>query len=44
MDAELVRGAGGIFDVTADDKKVWSKRETGRFPAEAEIIEKLRKI
>jgi selT/selW/selH-like putative selenoprotein len=42
VDAELVRGGGGIFDVTADNKKVWSKHDTGRFPAEAEIIELLK--
>ena len=44
MDAQLVRGAGGIFDVTAGSQRIWSKREVGRFPKEAEIIDKLRQI
>jgi selT/selW/selH-like putative selenoprotein len=36
-----VRGSGGIFEITVDNRKIWSKRETGRFPSEAEILEKL---
>jgi selT/selW/selH-like putative selenoprotein len=44
VDAELVRGSGGIFEVTANNRKLWSKKETGRFPAESEIIDRLRKI
>jgi predicted Rdx family selenoprotein len=28
--------------VTADDKRIFSKKDEGRFPSEKEIIEKLR--
>jgi selT/selW/selH-like putative selenoprotein len=39
-----VRGSGGIFVVTADNKRIFSKHDEGRFPTETEIIEKLRAI
>jgi predicted Rdx family selenoprotein len=42
MDSELVRGAGGIFIVSADNRKLFSKKEEGRFPTEREILEQLR--
>ena len=44
LDSELVRGSGGIFNVSADNKLLFSKKQEGRFPSEAEIIEKLREI
>jgi selT/selW/selH-like putative selenoprotein len=37
-----VRGSGGIFVVSADNKQLFSKKETGRFPSEAEIVEKIK--
>jgi len=39
-----VRGSGGIFVVTADKQRIWSKHDEGRFPTEKEIIDKLRAI
>lgn len=42
MEAELVKGDGGVFDVVRDGQLVFSKHEAGRFPEEAEIIELLR--
>ena len=39
-----MRGAGGIFVVSADNQKLFSKKEEGRFPTESEIVEKLREI
>ena len=44
IDSEVVRGSGGIFDVTADNQKIYSKHETGNFPSEKEIIERLREM
>ena len=38
----LVPGGGGIFDVTVDGVKVYSKFETGRFPDEAALVETLK--
>ena len=42
IDSDLVRGSGGIFVVSADNKTLFSKKEEGRFPSEKEIVEKLR--
>ena len=44
VDSQLVRGSGGIFDVSVDDKKIYSKYDTGRFPAEKDIVAQLRKL
>nr|WP_223254367.1 Rdx family protein [Bacillus sp. HNG] len=35
---ELVPSSGGIFEVTVDGEKVFSKKEIGRFPLPEEII------
>ena len=37
-----MRGSGGIFVVSVGNETLFSRREEGRFPTEAEIIEKLR--
>jgi selT/selW/selH-like putative selenoprotein len=37
-----VRGSGGIFDVTVDNERIFSKDDQGRFPTEKEILDKLR--
>ena len=42
VDSQLVRGSGGIFDVTVDKKRIFSKHDEGRFPSEKEIVDKLR--
>jgi len=44
VDSQLVRGGGGIFDVTVDSKRIFSKHDTGRFPTEKEILEQLRAL
>jgi selT/selW/selH-like putative selenoprotein len=33
-----VRGRNGIFDVTVDGRKLFSKYEAGRFPTPGEIL------
>ncbi len=40
--ATLTKGGGGIFDVLADGRLVYSKARTGRFPEPAEIVALLR--
>lgn len=35
--AELIGGAGGVFDVRADDRLLFSKHRRQRFPEEGEI-------
>ncbi len=42
VEPELIAGGNGIFDVMVDGKLLFSKDQTGRFPADEEILEKLR--
>jgi selT/selW/selH-like putative selenoprotein len=37
-----VRGKDGIFDVSVDGERIFSKHEAGRFPTEREILAALR--
>jgi len=37
LEAELIGGSKGIFDVVVDGKVVFSKFKTGRFPHPGEI-------
>lgn len=37
VEAKLVPGKGGIFDVIVDDKLVYSKSKTGKFPEPGEV-------
>ena len=39
VQANLVAGGGGIFDVIVDGKLVYSKAQTGRFPEPNEVTE-----
>lgn len=41
--ANLIPGSEGAFDVIADGKLVFSKYETGRFPQEGEVANKLKR-
>jgi len=38
FDAEAIRGGKGQFDVLADERLVYSKHETGRFPDDGEVL------
>ena len=40
-DPELIPGKGGIFDVVADGKMLFSKHEVGRFPEHDEVLSHL---
>jgi selenoprotein W-related protein len=40
--ATLIPGSGGAFEVTVDDKLVFSKLQTGRFPEPGEIVQQLK--
>ena len=35
----MVRGRGGIFEVTLDNESLFSKRRSGRFPRQGEVEE-----
>ncbi len=42
VEAELIQGDDGIFDVVVDGRLIYSKGETGRFPDHAEVLDQLR--
>ena len=44
VDAELIRGKDGVFDVRVDGKLVFSKHELGRFPEPGEVEKALGKL
>ena len=37
LDAELVDGSGGVFEVALDGRAVFSKKRLGRFPNNGEV-------
>lgn len=38
IEVTLIESGGGAFEVRADDKLIFSKLRTGRFPDEQEIL------
>lgn len=38
VESELISGSGGVFEITVDGKKVFSKKALGRFPEDGEIL------
>lgn len=38
---ELIPASGGVFEVTLNGQKIYSKDKTGVFPSTEEIIEKI---
>ncbi len=42
IEAQLIEGTGGIFDVKLGGNLVYSKHQTGSFPDEDELIASLR--
>lgn len=43
IEAALIPGGGGVFDVKTDGDLIYSKHETDRFPSDEEIIDSLRR-
>ncbi len=41
MDAKLISGSGGVFDVVLDGKLIFSKKQLGRFPEPREVLERI---
>ena len=37
FDVELIKGTGGIFEITLNNSLVFSKKDLGRFPEDGEI-------
>lgn len=42
VSVELVAGSGGVFEITVDGKSIFSKKKSGRFPNDGEIVALLR--
>jgi selT/selW/selH-like putative selenoprotein len=37
-EVELVPGVAGVFDITVDGQLKYSKKQTGRFPTDEEVL------
>jgi len=44
IEPELEGGKNGIFDVTVDGRRVFSKHEMNRFPESKEIIDAIERL
>jgi selenoprotein W-related protein len=42
IDCELVASGGGVFEVSVDGKLIFSKKKSGRFPDDGEVVKLLR--
>jgi selenoprotein W-related protein len=42
VDSELIAGRGGVFEITVDGTKLFSKKALGRFPEDGEVLELIR--
>ena len=42
LETDLIKGSNGIFDVELDGKLVYSKNETGEFPDEESLVQKIK--
>ena len=38
----MIASSGGVFEITVDGKKVYSKKALGRFPMDGEVLELIR--
>jgi len=41
MESDLVASRGGVFEVSVDGVLVFSKRESGRFPEDGEVVRRI---
>ena len=37
LDAKLIKGKSGVFEVSLDDELIYSKKTLGRFPESGEV-------
>ena len=45
VDAELIAGSGGVFDIVVGDEVIYSKKQSGNeFPADGVVLERLKEI
>jgi selenoprotein W-related protein len=38
IDASLLPSGGGVFEITVDGKRIFSKKQLGRFPEDNEVL------
>jgi selenoprotein W-related protein len=41
LEVELIKSSGGVFEVMVDDELVYSKKATGDFPDEAQLLKQI---
>jgi selenoprotein W-related protein len=41
-EVRLIESSGGVFEVVVDGSLVYSKKQTGEFPDEAQLLGKIR--
>jgi selT/selW/selH-like putative selenoprotein len=41
IDAKLIKGSGGQFEIVLDGQLIFSKKALGRFPEPNEILDKI---
>lgn len=39
----MIKGTGGVFEIEVDGNLIYSKKATGEFPKEEDIIKELKK-
>ena len=44
VDAKMIEGSGGVFDVHVDGTQVWNKDDVGRFPEHDEVLDKITSV
>lgn len=44
MPVELIKSSGGVYEITVNGDLIYSKRRTGAFPTEDEIIDKIKSV
>jgi len=42
VESELISGSGGVFEITVDGTKLFSKKALGRFPLDGEVVALIR--
>ena len=43
-DVDIIAGSDGVYDIVVDGRLLFSKKETGRFPDDGEILKLIRQL
>lgn len=44
IESELIKSSGGVFEITSENRLIFSKKEQGRFPTEDEVLESISRL